>query len=81
MGKIDYNLSQYFRLIRLYTNRFVGDCQIPLACDLFLKERGVELLEKNLYRNYIVHLDSMFNYGLVSPQVISGNIRKLNVIF
>lgn len=63
----------------MYFNRFVGDCQIPLACDLFIKERGFDLLEKNLYRNYIVHLDSMFNYGLVSPQVISGNISKLNV--
>lgn len=61
--------------------RFVGDCQIALACELFLKERGLELLERNLYRNYIVHLDSMFNYGLISPQVICSNIRKLNVSF
>ncbi|XP_070490372.1 polycomb protein suz12-A [Chironomus tepperi] len=57
---------------------FVGDCQIALACDLFLKEKGLELLEKNLYRNYIVHLSSMFNYGLISPQTIIGNIRRLN---
>jgi polycomb protein SUZ12 len=58
---------------------FVGDCQISYACELFLKEKGLELLEKNLYRNYIVHLDSMFNYGLISPQTIMSNVRTLNV--
>lgn len=51
-----------------------------MACELFIKEKGLDLLERNLYRNYIVHLDSMFNYGLISPHAISSNIQKLTDI-
>lgn len=61
--------------------RFVGDCQIQLACELFLKEKGQELVEKNLSRNYIAHLHALFNYGLVSPRQIDDNIKSLIVSF
>lgn len=59
--------------------RFVGDCQISLACDLFLVEKGKELFEKKLFRNYVVHLNSLFNYGLISPSTIDENIQKMIV--
>lgn len=59
--------------------RFVGDCQISLACDLFLVEKGKELLEKDLSRNYIVHLCALFNFGLLSPRDIDKNMLAMTV--
>jgi polycomb protein SUZ12 len=46
---------------------------------LFLDEKGQELLEKNLARNYIVHLCALFNFGLLSPRDIQKNNQKLTV--
>lgn len=50
-----------------------------LACHLFIKEKGAELLKKNLFRNYIVHLNSLFNYGFINPRQIDENIQELIV--
>lgn len=58
---------------------YVGDCQLPLACDMFLDMRGRDLLQKNLYRNFVLHMCSLFDYGLVSPEVIYKTIQKLQV--
>lgn len=56
---------------------YVGDCQIPIALDMFIDCRGRELLRKNLYRNFVLHMSSMFDFGLVSPEVMQKTIRKL----
>lgn len=56
---------------------YVGDCQIPIALDMFIDCRGRELLKKNLYRNFVLHMSSMFDFGLVSPEVMQKTIRKL----
>lgn len=58
---------------------YVGDCQIPVALDMFIDCRGRDLLRKNLYRNFILHVCSMFDFGLVSPEVMQNAIRKLQV--
>lgn len=56
---------------------YVGDCQIPIALDMFIDCRGKELVQKNLYRNFVLHMSSMFDFGLVSPEVMQRVIRKL----
>lgn len=56
---------------------YVGDCQIPVALDMFIDCRGRELLRKNLYRNFVLHMGSMFDFGLVAPEVMQKTIRKL----
>lgn len=56
---------------------FVGDVQIVTACEQFLKERGKELVEKNLYRNFLLHLTNMFDYGLLSQQDFYAIILQL----
>lgn len=61
---------------------YVGDCQIPVALDMFIDCRGRDLLRKNLYRNFVLHVGSMFDFGLVSPEVMQKAIRKLqNLLF
>lgn len=59
---------------------YVGDCQIPLACQMFLENKGKELLMKNLYRNFVLHMCSLFDFGLVSPVILYQTIQKLQEI-
>lgn len=56
---------------------FVGDCQIPLACSMFVQHKGKELLLKNLYRNFVLHMCSLFDFGLVSAVCLYNTIQKL----
>lgn len=57
---------------------YVGDCQIPLACQMFLQMKGKELLEKNLYRNFILHMCSLHDFGLLSPVALYQTVQLLN---
>lgn len=56
---------------------FVGDCQIPVACQMFVHHRGKELLMKNLYRNFVVHMSSLFDFGLISAVCHYTVLKKL----
>ncbi|XP_026762538.1 polycomb protein suz12-B [Galleria mellonella] len=57
---------------------YVGDCQIPIACQMFLQMKGKELLEKNLYRNFILHMCSLHDFGLLSPVALYQTVQTLN---
>uniref|UniRef100_A0A1A9VKX1 VEFS-Box domain-containing protein n=1 Tax=Glossina austeni TaxID=7395 RepID=A0A1A9VKX1_GLOAU len=59
---------------------FVGDCQLPLACEMFLDVNGHEIIRKNIYRNFILHMCSLFDYGLVSPETVYKTVQKLQGI-
>ncbi|XP_053669374.1 polycomb protein suz12 [Anopheles marshallii] len=59
---------------------YVGDCQIPVALEMFIDLRGRELMARNLYRNFVLHMCSMFDFGLVSADVMQRIIRKLRKI-
>lgn len=56
---------------------FVGDCQIPIACAMFVQHKGKELLLKNLYRNFAIHMCSLFDFGLVSAVCLYQTMQKL----
>lgn len=45
---------------------FVGMSQMPLACEMFIDIHGDHLLERNLYRNFLLHLCNLFGTGLIS---------------
>ncbi|XP_049543823.1 polycomb protein suz12-A isoform X1 [Anopheles darlingi] len=59
---------------------YVGDCQIPIALDMFVEMRGREIWSRNLYRNFVLHMCSMSDFNLVSPEVQLRIIRKLRKI-
>lgn len=59
---------------------YVGDCQIPIACQMFLEKKGKELLMKNLYRNFVLHMSSLFDFGLISPVALYQILQKLQDI-
>lgn len=66
--------------LHIMRNGYVGDIQIPLACEMFLDLHGKELLQKNLYKNFLLHLCNFFDYGLISPENLYKTIQKLQRI-
>ena len=57
--------------------RFVGDCQISLALKMFIEEKGKELLDKNLYRNFILHVCNLFEFGVLGPAHVFSAISRI----
>lgn len=72
-------LINFYNGLPLFLFSYVGDCQIPIACDMFVEHKGKELLEKNLYRNFIVHMSSLFDFGLISPENFYTTVQKIQV--
>ncbi|KAL3275849.1 hypothetical protein HHI36_020590 [Cryptolaemus montrouzieri] len=56
---------------------FVGNCQIPLACQMFVQQKGKELLLRNLYKNFVIHMANLFDFGLLSAVCLYKTIQKL----
>ena len=67
-----------FKLLLFFSIfRFVGDCQISLALKMFIEEKGKELLDKNLYRNFILHVCNLFEFGVLGPAHVFSAISRL----
>lgn len=62
--------------LHVMKNGYVGDCQLPIACAMFITAKGKEIIEKNLYRNFVLHLCSLFDYGLISPDIINSAFKN-----
>lgn len=57
---------------------FVGDCQIPLACSMFIEQHGRTILTQSLYKNFLLHICNLFDYGLISASVVYHTMHQLN---
>ncbi|KAL7850025.1 hypothetical protein SRHO_G00193740 [Serrasalmus rhombeus] len=56
---------------------FIADNQMNQACMLFVEECGSIIVEKNLCRNFLLHLVSMHDFGLVSTVTIDKAMALL----
>uniref|UniRef100_A0AAR2JRR5 Polycomb protein VEFS-Box domain-containing protein n=1 Tax=Pygocentrus nattereri TaxID=42514 RepID=A0AAR2JRR5_PYGNA len=56
---------------------FIADNQMNQACMLFVEECGSIIMEKNLCRNFLLHLVSMHDFGLVSTVTIDKAMALL----
>ncbi|KAL7634211.1 UNVERIFIED_CONTAM: hypothetical protein RMT77_015540 [Armadillidium vulgare] len=56
--------------LHVMKHNFVGDCQLPLACYMFIESHGSDLLLKNLYKNFVLHMASLNDFGLVGAGVV-----------
>lgn len=70
------------KLWNLFTlkHTFVSDLQIPAAVIAFIETHGEFILKNNLYRNCIIHLSNLFDYGLISAKDQFKAIEKLHGI-
>lgn len=57
---------------------FVSDSQIPAAVVAFIKMHGETIIGNNLYRNCIIHLSNLFDYGLISAKDHFKAVKKLH---
>lgn len=61
-------------------NAYVSDSQIPAAVMKFIEMYGESIIKNQLYRNCIIHLSSLFDYGLISAKDHLKATRKLHEI-
>lgn len=45
---------------------YIADLQIPEACKAFVRDYGGELVEKNLYKNFLLHLVNLNDFNILS---------------
>lgn len=65
-------------MISFFVSSFVGDCQIPLACSKFVEGYGKEIFRKNLYKNFILHLNNLYDFGVLPATSMRQIIKQLN---
>ena len=44
----------------------MADLQIPEACKAFVHDYGAQIVEKNLYRNFLLHLVNLNDFNILS---------------
>ncbi|XP_064180275.1 polycomb protein suz12-B isoform X2 [Anguilla rostrata] len=57
--------------------RFIADNQMNQACMLFVEKCGPYIVEKNLCRNFLLHLVSMHDFNLVNTATIDKAMGRL----
>ncbi|KAJ6647472.1 Polycomb protein Su(z)12 [Pseudolycoriella hygida] len=63
--------------VHLMHHGYVGDIQMPLACEMFIELKGDELLQKNNYKNFMMHLCNLFDCGVISGDDFWKSVLKL----
>lgn len=56
---------------------YVGDVQMADACNHFIYRYGRELIHKNLYRNFLLHLTNLYDFGLITCGTVHEMATKL----
>lgn len=56
---------------------FAGFCHIHILLERFVEDYGNEILKKNLYNNFVLHLCNLFDHGLISSQNFYEIIKKI----
>ena len=51
----------------LLKNNFVADSQVFSICELFIKENSKKMHQSDLFNNFILHMGSLHDYGLLKP--------------
>ncbi|RXN00753.1 Polycomb protein Suz12 [Acipenser ruthenus] len=65
------------RRTRIFLLRFIADNQMNQACMQFVEKCGQQINEKNLCRNFLLHLVSMHDFNLVSIVTIDKAMARL----
>lgn len=62
-------------------NNFLADKQIPAACFSFVEVYGAEIIEKNLYRNFLLHMCNLVDHGLITNDIFYKLVQKIQHMF
>lgn len=58
-------------------HNFVGVLQMPLACEMFVRDRGDEIWKRKLYNNFLLHLTNLHDYDMLSAGQMHEIIQKM----
>ena len=58
--------------------RLIADKEISAACIKFATRMKEELIEKHIVYNFMAHLASLFDYGLVTATAVH---QSLSIVF
>lgn len=58
--------------------RFNADIQIPEACRVFINEYSKEIFNKNIRYNFVLHLNCLYDFGLLDANQMKTVIDQLN---
>ena len=53
---------------------------VPRACNTFVQEHGRIVVEKNLCRNFLLHLVNLCDFGLIKPEIVQKTFATLEHI-
>lgn len=56
---------------------FIADFSVALGCKLFVEEYGNVLIEKDLTRNFIVHLNNLLEFQVISQSTVAKTVDFL----
>ncbi|XP_041362873.1 polycomb protein suz12-like [Gigantopelta aegis] len=66
--------------LHIMKKNLIGDVQIPVACSTFVELHGREIIEKNLCRNFILHMVNLFDFSLIRPEVVQRTIGQIECL-
>ena len=49
-----------------------------LALKMFIEEKGKDILEKNLYKNFVIHVCNLFEFGVISSTEVFDTVKVNN---
>lgn len=63
--------------LHVMKHNFVAYTQMALASEMFVSEHGDEILAKNLYRNFVLHLTNLHDYDMLTSGQMFSIVKKL----
>jgi len=61
-------------------SNFVGDCQIPKAIEIFIESYGIMIMERKLYKNFVLHLINLNDFHVITPKNVFEATNKIQQI-
>ena len=57
--------------------RLIAAKQIPTACLIFAREKKEQLIEKGIVQNFMTHLITLCDIGLINPTVLKDSMKTV----
>jgi len=75
--------KEFMKMWNLHVQHFVfvGNCQMSMALEMFIEEKGNEIFEKNLFRNFVLHVCNLFEFGVINPDQAFSTIKQIKEFF
>lgn len=59
---------------------YIADCQIPLASQKFVEDNGKYILEKGMWKNFLLHMVNLFDFSLIRPEIVQRTMWQLHML-